>query len=180
MTKRIALPPTFPTLFPVAKNPKNPKKPKDTPVIENRKARYDYAIEETLECGMVLEGSEVKSIRDGKISIGEGYVRAQVTPPALYMHSVNISPYGPAGVINHIPTRTRKLLANRSEINKMIKAVSVKGMTIVPLKVYFKDGFAKVLIGLGKGKSQTDKRQSIGEREAKRDIDRAMSKRKGW
>jgi SsrA-binding protein len=159
---------------------KKSKKQNETPVIENRKARYDYAIEDTLECGIALEGSEVKSIRDGKISIGEGYVRAQVTPPALYMHSVNIAPYGPAGVLNHIPTRTRKLLANRSEINRMIKAVSVKGMTIVPMKVYFKDGFAKVLIGLGRGKGKADKRHAIGEREAKRDIDRALSKRKGW
>ena len=159
---------------------KKSKKTTDTPVIENRKARYDYEILETLECGVVLEGSEVKSVRDGKISIGEGYVRAEGAPPSLWMHSVNISPYGPAGSLGHIPVRTRKLLAHRSEILKMFKAVSVKGMTIVPLKVYFKDGFAKVLIGLGKGRSQVDKRHAIGEKEAKRDMDRAVSKRKSW
>lgn len=153
------------------------KKNNDTPTIENRKARFDYDITETLECGIVLEGSEVKSIREGKVSIGEGYVRAQENPPALYMHSVNISPYGPAGLLNHIPTRTRKLLAHRSQITKMIKAVSVKGFTIVPLKMYFKDGFAKVLIGVGKGRTKGDKRKAIGDREAKRDMDRAMSKR---
>ncbi|MBU6414350.1 MAG: SsrA-binding protein SmpB [Planctomycetes bacterium] len=153
------------------------KKQTDTPTIDNRRARFDYEIIDTLECGIVLEGSEVKSIREGKVSLGEGYVRAQVTPPALYLHSVNISPYGPAGLLNHIPTRTRKLLAQKGQIAKMVKAVSVKGFTIVPLQMYFKNGYVKVNIGLGKGRTKGDKRKAIGDREAKRDMDRAMSKR---
>lgn len=153
------------------------KKQNDSPTIDNRRARFDYEITETLECGIMLEGSEVKSIREGKVSLAEGYVRAQVTPPALYLHSVNISPYGPAGLLNHIPTRTRKLLAHKSQIAKLIKAVSVKGFTIVPLQMYFKNGYAKVLIGVGKGRTKGDKRKAIGDREAKRDMDRAMTKR---
>jgi SsrA-binding protein len=153
------------------------KKNNDAPTIENRRARFDYEITETLECGIMLEGSEVKSIREGKVSLAEGYVRAQVTPPALYLHSVNISPYGPAGLLNHIPTRTRKLLAHKTQINKLIKAVSVRGFTIVPMQMYFKNGYAKVLIGVGKGRTKGDKRKAIGDREAKRDMDRAMTRR---
>ncbi len=153
------------------------QKKNDTPTIDNRRSRFDYEITHTLECGIMLEGSEVKSIREGKVSLAEGYVRAQVTPPALYLHSVNISPYGPAGLLNHIPTRTRKLLAHKTQIAKLIKAVSVKGFTIVPMQMYFKNGYAKVLIGVGKGRTKGDKRKAIGDREAKRDMDRAMSKR---
>ncbi len=153
------------------------QKKNDTPTIDNRRSRFDYEITDTLECGIMLEGSEVKSIREGKVSLAEGYVRAQVTPPALYLHSVNISPYGPAGLLNHIPTRTRKLLAHKTQIAKLIKAVSVKGFTIVPMQMYFKNGYAKVLIGVGKGRTKGDKRKAIGDREAKRDMDRAMSKR---
>lgn len=153
------------------------QKKNDTPTIDNRRARFDYEITDTLECGIVLEGSEVKSIREGKVSLGEGYVRAQVTPPALYLHSVNISPYGPAGLLNHIPTRTRKLLAHKTQVAKMIKAVSVKGYTIVPLQMYFKNGYVKVNIGIGKGRTKGDKRKAIGDREAKRDMDRAMTRR---
>lgn len=152
-------------------------KQSDLPVIENRKARHHYHIFETLECGIALMGSEVKSVRDGKVSLGEGYVRAQERPLGLFLHAVNIGEYAPAGVLGHKPVRQRALLAHKREILKLLKAVSVKGMTLIPLKLYFKDGFAKVLVGLAKGKSTHDKREAIGEREAKRDIDRAMSKR---
>lgn len=178
-------------------------------VIENRRARFDYAILDTLETGMVLTGSEVKSIRDGKVSLAEGYVRLELglvggkpkavgrgpkteqgsrpvrrirqTEPGLWLHSVNIAEYAPAGRTGsagqHNPTRTRKLLAHKREIVKLARQVEVKGMTIVPLKLYFKNGKAKLLIGLARGKSHEDKRQTIAKRETQRDIDRAMSRR---
>lgn len=149
--------------------------------IENRKARFEYHILETLEVGIALRGSEVKSVRDGQVSLGEGYVRLETTPPCLYLHQVNIGEYGPAGPAGnkrqHQPTRTRVLLAHKREVLKLAKQVEQKGMTIVPLKLYFKNGFAKVLIGIAEGKAKHDKRQSIAERQAKRDIARAMSKR---
>lgn len=155
------------------------KKPSNTEerAIENRRARFDYHISDTLETGIMLRGSEVKSVRDGKISLAEGYVRVQENPPALYLHAVTIDEYGPAGGRQHAMGRTRKLLAHKREIAKLARQVDQKGMTIVPLKLYFKNGYAKVLIGLGKGKGQADKRRSIAERESKRDISRAMSRR---
>ena len=145
--------------------------------VENRKARFHYAISDTLEVGIVLWGPEVKSIREGKVSLAEGYVRVQENPPGLYLHSVNILEYGPAGPRQHKPERTRKLLAHRREIAKLARQVEQKGMTVVPLRLYFKNGYAKLLIGVGKGKSSHDKRQAISERENKRDITRAMSRR---
>lgn len=153
------------------------KRKSEEQLIENRKARHDYAITETLETGIMLQGSEVKAIREGKVSLGEGYVRVQENPPAMYLHSINIGEYGPAASNPHHPTRTRKLLAHKREILKLARAVSQKGMTLVPLKMYFKNGYAKVLVGLGMGKSRADKRRSIAEREAGRDIQRAMSRR---
>ena len=152
-------------------------KAKSDPSIENRRARFDYHIESTLETGVILRGSEVKSVRMGKVSLAEGYVRVEERPPALYLHSVNIEEYGPAGPTQHAMARTRKLLAHRREIEKLYRQVQQKGMTIVPLRMYFKNGYAKVLIGLGRGKSKHDKRDAIAERESKRDIGRAMSKR---
>lgn len=149
----------------------------EAPTIENRRARHDYHISDTLETGVMLEGSEVKSVRAGKVSLAEGYVRVQENPPGLFLHGINIGEYGPAGPRGHAPVRTRKLLAHKREIAKLARQVDQKGMTIVPLKMYFKDGYAKLLIGLAMGKSAHDKRQSIGEREAKRDIARAMSRR---
>ncbi len=146
-------------------------------VIENRKARFDYAISDTLEVGIVLGGSEVKSVRAGNVSLAEGYVRVQPQPPALFLHSANIDEYGPSGTRQHRPQRVRLLLAHKREIAKLARQVDQKGMTVVPLKLYFKNGYAKLLIGLGKGRSTHDKRRAIGERENKRDIDRAMSRR---
>lgn len=146
--------------------------------IENRKARHDYLIGDTLEVGIALRGTEVKAIRDGKVSLAEGYVRVQADPPGLFLHGINISEYAPAGPMQHKPTRERQLLAHKREILKLIKETSIKGVTVVPLKMYFKDGWCKVLIGIGKGKTKGDKRQAIAERESKRDIDRAMSQRR--
>ncbi|GAB4514936.1 MAG: SsrA-binding protein SmpB [Phycisphaerales bacterium] len=154
------------------------KKPHaDEPEIHNRKARHNYEILDTLECGIVLLGSEVKSVRAGRVSLGEGYVRAQEHPLTLDLHAVRIDLYANAGAVNRSPDSVRKLLAHKREIRKLAKASDVKGMTIVPLKMYFKEGRIKVLIGLGRGKRSHDKRQSIKEREQKREIDRAMSKR---
>jgi len=146
--------------------------------IENRKARFDYHIEETLEVGIVLAGSEVKAVRAGLVSLGEGYVLVEGSPPQMTLRGVNIGEYQPAGALGHRPVRARALLAHKREILKFAKLVDQKGMTIVPLKLYFKDGWAKLLIGLARGKSKADKRHSIGEREARRDIDRAMSRRR--
>lgn len=153
------------------------KKKNPTPVIENRRARHDYHIGDTLEVGIVLLGSEVKAIRDANASIAEGYVTATEEPLGLALHSVNIGPYGPAGPVAHPAVRVRELLAHKREIRKLAKQVATKGVTIVPLKLYFKDGFAKLLIGVGTGKTKHDKRDSIAERESQRDIQRAMSKR---
>ena len=189
--------------------PANSKKSAADQVIDNRRARYDYAVLDTVECGMVLRGSEVKSIRDGKMSLAEGYVRIEwgrlkgAAPrgresgkepakggkpaprrsyePGLYLHGVNIAEYAPAGPTGssgqHKPTRVRTLLANRRELERLAKEVEVKGCTLVPLKVYFKNGLAKILIGIAKSKTQKDKRESITKRDAQRDIQRAMSKR---
>jgi SsrA-binding protein len=157
------------------------KKKKDadlTPTIENRKARFDYHIGETLEVGIVLRGSEIKAVRDSLVSLGEGYIVARESPLELTLLNVNIGEYGPASSLGHKPTRARPLLAHKREIIKLAHEVSKKGMTIVPLKLYFKNGFAKLLIGVAKGKAVHDKRSTIAERESKRDIDRAMSRRR--
>lgn len=158
-----------------------PGKPQPDRVIENRKAYFTYAIGETLECGIVLHGFEVKSVREGKVSLAEGYVSVEGTPPAMYLHNVNIAEYGPAAGrgAKTSPTRLRKLLANKREITKMGRAVEAKGTTLVPLKIYFKNGYAKLLVGVGIGRKSHDKREAIKERETKREITRAMSKRVG-
>lgn len=149
------------------------------PVIENRQARHDYAIEETLECGMELLGTEVKSVRAGKVSLAEGYVSAREEPPELLLHSVHIAEYPPAGkAVQHEPVRVRRLLAHKKEIRKLAVQMKRKGLTLVPLKVYFKNGRAKLLIGLGTGRKAVDKRHAIAKREMQRDIERAVNRRK--
>ena len=153
------------------------KQKSNEPSIENRRARHDYFISDTLEVGIVLVGSEVKSLREGKASLAEGYVRASDDPLELSLHSVNIAEYPPAGAHQHTPTRVRRLLAHKKEIERLAKASAKKGMTIVPLKMYFKNGFAKLLVGVAQGKGREDKRESIAKREMERDIARAMSKR---
>ncbi len=174
----------------MAKSGKNKSKKGDAgegKLIENRRARHDYHILETLEVGVVLRGSEVKSVRNGEVSLSGGYVRVEAAgrhrdePAEIWLHAVNIGEYGPAGppgsVLQHKALRARKLLAHRREIDKLHKHVAVKGMTIVPLKMYFKSGLAKVLIGLAKGKAAHDKRHDIAKRDMKREMDRAMSRR---
>lgn len=155
-----------------------PESKQNQPVIENRRARFDYHISETLEVGIELWGPEVKSVRDGKVSLAEGYVTASEQPLEMTLHGVTIAEYPPAaGRYQHAPSRARRLLAHKREIRRLARQVSQQGFTIVPLRMYFKHGFAKLLIGVARGKAAQDKRQSIAERESQRDIARAMSRR---
>lgn len=147
------------------------------PEINNRKARHDYHITDTLECGIVLAGSEVKSLRDGKASIAEGFARTYDNPLRLELFGMHIDEYGPAAHRQHKSLRGRTLLAHKNQIRKLHQRTSEKGVTLVPLKVYFKNGWAKVLIGVGEGRGKADKRQTISKRDAARDIRHAMSKR---
>jgi SsrA-binding protein len=161
---------------------KNQPKPNE-PVIENRKARHDYFIEETLECGIELLGTEVKAVRMGRVSLGEGYVRTEGgdgrQKPALTLQSVHIGEFPPAGAARqHAPQRDRRLLAHRREIRKLAHETAAKGVTIIPLKMYFVRGRVKVLIGVARGKQKADKRQTIAQREHQRDMDRAMSRKR--
>ncbi len=156
---------------------KNKKSKTNTPVFDNRRARHDYFIEDTMEVGIVLEGSEVKSIRDGSCSLKEGFITVDLDPPRLTLHQVDIAPYQPAGALNHRPKRDRMLLAKKREIERLARAVDVKGVTLVPLKLYFSGAYAKVTLAIAKGKAQHDKRHSIADRENQRDMQRMMSQR---
>jgi SsrA-binding protein len=148
------------------------------PTIHNRRARHDYFIDDSLECGIKLTGTEVKSVRNGRVSLAEGYVRASEEPATLELHGVHIAEYPPAGEHHqHIPTRVRRLLAHRREIRKLAIRTREGGVTLIPLKVYFISGRVKVLIGVARGKRRADKRQEMSRREAKREIDRAISRR---
>lgn len=147
--------------------------------IENRRARYEFFIDDTLECGIKLTGTEVKSVRNGQVSLAEGYVRATESPPSLTLHGIHIAEYPPAAEHRqHDPTRARILLAHRREIRKLADRTRARGLTLVPLKMYFVNGRAKMLIGLARGKRKHDKRQDLAERQAKREIDRAMVRKK--
>jgi SsrA-binding protein len=159
----------------MAKGKKN--KANSAPAFDNRRARFDYEILDTLEVGIALLGSEVKALRLGRCSLAEGYVAVEGFPPSLFMHSVNIGQYPPAGPFQHDPVRVRRLLAHRSEIEKLARQVEVKGMTLVPLRMYFKGPVVKVQIGVARGKAQHDKRHAIRERENLREYQRTMSRR---
>lgn len=141
-----------------------------TPTIKNRKARHEYAVEETYEAGIVLRGSEVKSLRQGKASLKEAF--AYLKDGEVWLRDMYIKPYEQASYNNHNDRRERKLLLNKREIRELDKAISQKGYTIVPLKLYFKKGYAKVLIGIAKGKKKYDKREDIKERDTKRELER--------
>jgi SsrA-binding protein len=140
-------------------------------IAQNRRASHDYFILETLEAGIVLSGTEVKSLRMGKASLGEAY--ATVENGEAFIQQMHIPPYEQGNRWNLEPTRRRKLLLHRDEIVKLQRAVAQKGQTIVPLKLYFSKGYAKLLIGIAKGKKTHDKRASIAERDARREIQRA-------
>jgi SsrA-binding protein len=141
-------------------------------VASNRQASYRFDLLDRLECGIVLEGTEVKSLREGGAQIKDGYVN--VADGELWLQNVHIPPYAPAARENHEPERPRKLLAHRREIERLMGRVSERGLTIVPTRIYFKDGRAKVEIALGKGKDRFDKREGIKAREQRREVDRAI------
>lgn len=142
-------------------------------VARNPKATHDYHILETWECGIVLTGTEVKSLRSGKASIKEAYAR--VRNGEVFLDGMNITPYEQGNRYNHDPVRTRKLLLHRREIEKLIGAVEQKGLTLVPLELYFRNGRAKVAIGLGRGKKRFDKREDLKRRAVERETARAVS-----
>jgi SsrA-binding protein len=145
----------------------------DRVVATNRKAFHDYAIEEKLEAGLVLRGTEVKSLREGKVNLRDSY--ASVDRGEIYLHNCHISPYSHGNIMNHDPLRSRKLLLHRKEINKLLGKTQQKGLTLVPLRVYFSPrGHAKVELALAKGKKQYDRREAIKDREAGREVERAM------
>jgi len=144
-------------------------------ISQNKKAHHDYFIEDTYEAGIVLQGTEIKSIRLGRVNLKDSF--AKVEKGEVFLHNMHISPYEQGNRFNHDPLRTRKLLLHKREINKLIGLTKEQGYSLVPLKLYLKNGFAKVLIGLGKGKKQYDKREDLKRKEAKREIERAFSQR---
>ena len=144
-------------------------------VAQNKKARHDYHIEDTFEAGMVLQGTEVKSLRAGRASLVDGF--AEVDNHEMWLHGVHIPEYTQGTWTNHPARRKRKLLLNRAEIDKIERRVNEKGLTIVPLQLYFKDGRAKVEIALARGKKSWDKRHSLAERQANREVEQAVGRR---
>lgn len=144
-------------------------------IAENRKARHDYLVLDTLECGIVLVGSEVKSLRAGQLSLEEAYGR--VEGGEVWLVGANIPEYSFSNALNHEPKRRRKLLLHRREVKKFAGQAFEKGLTLVPLRMYFKEGRAKLLLGICRGKQRHDKRDSMKLREMQRDIDRAMRRR---
>ncbi|MBA2444132.1 MAG: SsrA-binding protein SmpB [Nocardioidaceae bacterium] len=143
-------------------------------IAQNRKARHDYQIEDTFEAGLVLTGTEVKSLRSGRASLIDGF--AEISGGEVWLHGAHIPEYLQGTWNNHTPRRKRKLLLNRHEIDKIARRVNERGLTIVPLSMYFKDGRAKVEIALAKGKKAYDKRQSIATRDAQREATREFGR----
>jgi SsrA-binding protein len=144
-------------------------------IADNRKARHEYHVLDSLECGIALVGSEVKSLRAGGLSLDEAYAR--VEGEEVWLVGANIAEYVFSHALNHVPKRRRKLLMHRREIRKFAGQAFEKGLTLVPLKLYFKAGRAKVLLGICKGKQKHDKRDAMKKRDSQRDIDRAMRRR---
>jgi len=152
-------------------------KPAEKVVSENRRARHDYEIIDTLECGIALVGSEVKSLRGGRMSLDEAYGR--VDGREVWLVGCDIPEYDKANQLNHVPKRPRKLLMHRREIGKFADRALEKGLTLVPLKMYFKNGRVKLLMGIGRGRQAHDKRQKLKADTAKRDIEIALRGRTG-
>ncbi|MEF7407897.1 SsrA-binding protein SmpB [Pediococcus acidilactici] len=153
------------------------KKPqvKDQALAQNKKARHDYSILSTMEAGIALTGTEIKSVRERRITLRDGFV--QIRHGEAILMNVQISEYLQGNQFNHDPLRNRKLLLHKKEIQKLQEASQNKGITIVPLKVYLKHGFAKVLIGVAKGKHEYDKRETLKKRYQQREIERALKNR---
>lgn len=144
-------------------------------VCVNRKARHDYSIEETYEAGLVLRGSEVKSLRDGKANLKDSYAR--ILKGEAILLNAHISPYPAANQFNHEPDRTRKLLLHKKEIRRLAGKVKERGLTLIPLRLYFKDGKAKVELGLARGKKLYDKRETLRRKVAQREVERSLKSR---
>ncbi|MCH4178611.1 MAG: SsrA-binding protein SmpB [Megasphaera sp.] len=141
-------------------------------ITDNRKARHDYFIHETIEAGIALTGTEVKSLRQGHVNLKDSFCR--IDNGEMFLVGVHISPYDQGNRFNHDPLRTRKLLLHKYEILKLLGRIKEKGYTLIPLNLYFKRGMVKVTVGLATGKKLYDKRQDLAEKEAKRDIERHM------
>jgi SsrA-binding protein len=154
------------------------KKPKDDPsvkvIAQNKRARFDFTIEDSWEAGLALTGSEVKSLREGNLNLSDAY--AAPRGDELFLENCRIGEYKQASYFGHEPLRERKLLMNRAEIERIKGKVEQRGYTLVPLRVYFKAGWAKVELGLAKGRTHEDRRDAIAERESKREMDRAIGR----
>ncbi len=149
--------------------------PANRPIAHNRKARHDYTIDETLEVGVALVGSEVKSLREGRISLGDSY--AEVREGELWLVGAEISEYAFANQFNHLPRRRRKLLAHRAEIRRLDGKVREKGATLIPLELYFKNARVKVLLGLARGRREYDHREAARRRDQARDLEEQLGRR---
>lgn len=145
---------------------------KQRPLAQNKKARHDYNILETVEAGIVLTGTEIKSVREGRVTLKDGF--AQIKNDEAWLENVHISEYTAGNRFNHDPLRRRKLLLHKKQIVQLGQKASAKGVTLVPLKVYLKNGFAKVLIGVATGKHEYDKRETIKRRDQEREIQRTL------
>ncbi|GAB3255687.1 SsrA-binding protein SmpB [Nocardioides dilutus] len=144
-------------------------------IAQNKKARHDYLVEDVFEAGLVLQGTEVKSLRQGRASLVDGFV--DIDNGEAWLHGVHIPEYSQGTWTNHSARRKRKLLLNRAEIDKIQRRVTEKGLTVIPLSLYFLDGRAKVEIALAKGKKSWDKRHSLAERQANREVEQAVGRR---
>jgi SsrA-binding protein len=145
-------------------------------VAQNRRARFDYDIEERIEAGMALTGSEVKSLREGNVAVSDAY--AALRGDELWLLNCRIGEYKAAAAFGHAPLRERRLLLHRAEIEKLRGRIEQRGYTLVPTSIYFRDGWAKVELGLGRGKTHEDRRDHIAERESRREMDRALSRKR--
>jgi SsrA-binding protein len=163
------------------RNGKADDKTGDRTIALNRRGRFNYDIEESIEAGMELTGTEVKSARAGGVQIAEAYARLESGPgngPELWVHGMHIAPYEQGNVFNAEPRRKRKLLMRRDQISRLAGRVQQKGYTLVPLKFYFTRGKAKLEVGVGKGRKTVDKRRAISDRETRRDMQKAISERR--
>jgi SsrA-binding protein len=165
------------TVFMATKKKKVQTKPGEKVITVNRRARHDYFIEESFEAGIVLVGSEVKSLRDGRANLTDSYARINKGEAVLV--NAHISHYPAASMLNHEPTRTRKLLMHKREIDRLTGKVKERGLTLIPLRLYFKEGKAKVELGLARGKKTYDKRDTIKEKAVRRELERSMKSRRG-
>ena len=147
----------------------------DKTVAVNRRARHEYAVEETLEAGIALTGTEIKSIRAGRVNLAEAYAR--IEKGEAWLIGAHIAPYEQGNRNNHEPTRTRKLLLHRDQITELVGRTQAKGFTLVPLKLYIRNGMAKLEIGIARGKKAYDKRRTIAERDARRELERSTKER---